>query len=55
VLHLWHPQNDRSQLTANQTRLNEVIGGSRTRALRGLSLLGADDDLRAQQSAMAQQ
>jgi glycosyltransferase involved in cell wall biosynthesis len=55
VLHLWHPQNDRSQLPANQARLNEVIGGSRTRALRGLSLLGADDDLRAKQSAMAQQ
>jgi glycosyltransferase involved in cell wall biosynthesis len=55
VLHLWHPQNDRSQLPANQARLDEVIGGTRIRALRGLSRLGADDDARAQQSAMAQQ
>jgi glycosyltransferase involved in cell wall biosynthesis len=55
VLHLWHRQNDRSQLTANQMRLDEVLGGARIRALRGLSLLGADEDLRAQQSAMAQQ
>ena len=39
VLHLWHPQNDRSQLPANQARLDEVIGGNRVRALRGLSAL----------------
>ena len=39
VLHLWHPPNDRSQLPVNQARLDEVIGGSRTRALRGLSTL----------------
>jgi hypothetical protein len=39
VLHLWHPPNDRSQLPANQERLDEVIGGSRVRALRGLSAL----------------
>jgi hypothetical protein len=43
VLHLWHPQNDRSQLPANRTRLDEVIGGTRVRALRGLSELDADD------------
>ncbi len=39
VLHLWHPPNDRSQLPMNQSRLDEVIGGSRVRALRGLSAL----------------
>ena len=39
VLHLWHPPNDRSQFPANQARLDEVIGGSRVRALRGLSVL----------------
>jgi glycosyltransferase involved in cell wall biosynthesis len=39
VLHLWHPPNDRSQLPVNQARLDEVIGGGRTRALRGLSTL----------------
>jgi glycosyltransferase involved in cell wall biosynthesis len=54
VLHLWHAQNDRSQLPANQARLDEVVGSARVRALRGLSLLAADD-MRAQQSAMAQQ
>jgi hypothetical protein len=44
VLHLWHPQNDRSQLPANRTRLHEVMSGSRVRALRGLSLLANDAD-----------
>jgi glycosyltransferase involved in cell wall biosynthesis len=39
VLHLWHAQNDRSQLPANQERLDAVIRGDRVRALRGLSLL----------------
>lgn len=50
VLHLWHPQNDRSQLPANRARLDEVIGGDRVRALRGLSRVGPDDDVRRQQS-----
>jgi glycosyltransferase involved in cell wall biosynthesis len=45
ALHLWHPQNDRAQLPANQARLDEVIGGTRVRAQRGLSLLGADEDI----------
>jgi glycosyltransferase involved in cell wall biosynthesis len=45
VLHLWHPQNDRSQLPVNRARLDEVIDGTRVRALRGLSLLGADEDI----------
>ncbi len=39
VLHLWHPPNDRSQFPVNQARLDEVIGGNRVRALRGLSAL----------------
>ena len=56
VLHLWHPQNDRSQLPANKTRLDEVIGGTRVRALRGLSQLDADDaPASRQESFMAQQ
>jgi glycosyltransferase involved in cell wall biosynthesis len=42
VLHLWHPQNDRSLLSANKARLDEVIGGTRIRALRGISRLDAD-------------
>jgi glycosyltransferase involved in cell wall biosynthesis len=44
VLHLWHPHNDRRQLPANQARLDAVIGSSRTRALRGMSTLDAEDD-----------
>lgn len=39
VLHLWHPQNDRSQIEANRARLDAIIAGDRVRALRGLSLL----------------
>jgi glycosyltransferase involved in cell wall biosynthesis len=45
VLHLWHPQNDRSQLPANQARLEDLIGGNRVRALRGLSVLDGGDVL----------
>jgi glycosyltransferase involved in cell wall biosynthesis len=39
VLHLWHPKSDRSQLGANQTKLDEVVRGTRVRATRGISLL----------------
>lgn len=55
VLHLWHPQNDRSQLAANRERLEDTIGGSRVRARQGLSALCADDETAARQSSMAQQ
>jgi glycosyltransferase involved in cell wall biosynthesis len=55
VLHLWHPPNDRSQLAANQKRLEEVLSGGPTRALRGMSALHAEDDVpAAQNSAVAQ-
>ncbi len=37
VLHLWHPEADRSYLPENDRRLEEVIAGNRTRALRGLA------------------
>jgi hypothetical protein len=49
VLHLWHPENDRSRLAANQARLDGLIGGNRVRALRGLSAL-ADAESRARSS-----
>jgi glycosyltransferase involved in cell wall biosynthesis len=39
VLHLWHPKSDRSQLGANQAKLDEVVRGTRVRATRGMSLL----------------
>ncbi|MGB6538867.1 MAG: glycosyltransferase [Xanthobacteraceae bacterium] len=37
VLHLWHPEADRSGLQANQHRLDEVLRGDRVRAQEGLS------------------
>ena len=40
VFHLWHRENDRAGLSANQARLDEVMRGDRIRALRGLSTLG---------------
>jgi 23S rRNA A2030 N6-methylase RlmJ len=39
VLHLWHPWNDRAQLSENRNRLEETIGSTRIRASRGLSSL----------------
>ena len=41
VLHLWHPEFDRSRLPVNERRLAEVVKGGRVRALRGLSALAA--------------
>jgi glycosyltransferase involved in cell wall biosynthesis len=42
VLHLWHQDADRSRLSENQRRLDQVVAGERVRAERGLSALGAD-------------
>jgi glycosyltransferase involved in cell wall biosynthesis len=39
VIHLWHAEADRSQLTENEIKLGEVIAGDRVRAQRGLSAL----------------
>jgi len=39
VLHLWHPEADRSQFAANQAQLADLIGSDRVRALKGLSSL----------------
>lgn len=36
VLHLWHRENDRSQLAENRRRLDEVIGASHVRARLGV-------------------
>ena len=51
VLHLWHAQNDRSRLPANQEKLDALIGGDRVRALRGLSLLASEADMRTDRRA----
>lgn len=42
VLHLWHPDADRSKLPANQQRLSEAIAHRRVRAERGISTLGPE-------------
>jgi glycosyltransferase involved in cell wall biosynthesis len=39
VLHLWHPQSDRSQLAGNQAKLDLLLRGQRVRASQGLSAL----------------
>lgn len=39
VLHLWHAEADRSQLSANESKLSEIVAGDRVRARRGLSAL----------------
>jgi hypothetical protein len=39
VLHLWHPEADRSGLKANQQQLEQLLTEERVRAQQGLSLL----------------
>jgi N-terminal domain of galactosyltransferase len=41
VLHLWHPDNDRSRLPENEDRLKAIIRGQRVKATVGLSALTA--------------
>jgi len=41
VIHLWHGQADRAQLSANDARLDDVLHSDRIRAQQGLSLLRA--------------
>ena len=36
VFHLWHAENDRSALPANEGRLRTLLDGSRSRAERGI-------------------
>ena len=39
VLHLWHPEADRTRLSENEQRLGAVLAGDRTVANKGLSAL----------------
>jgi len=39
VLHLWHPEADRSRLSDNERRLDAILSSNRIRAERGLSAL----------------
>jgi len=41
VLHLWHPESERSRLSDNQGKLDLVLHSDRLRALHGLSALDA--------------
>jgi len=41
VIHLWHPEADRSLLPENERKLDDVVAGNRVRAQRGLSSLQA--------------
>jgi glycosyltransferase involved in cell wall biosynthesis len=41
VIHLWHPDADRSRLPDNERRLQDVIASRRVRAERGLSTVSA--------------
>jgi glycosyltransferase involved in cell wall biosynthesis len=42
VLHLWHPESERSRLSVNQDKLDLVLRSDRLRALQGLSALDLD-------------
>jgi hypothetical protein len=47
VLHLWHAQNDRSQLSVNQAKLDATIAENRVLPLRGLSALAREAAMNA--------
>jgi glycosyltransferase involved in cell wall biosynthesis len=42
VIHLWHPEADRSALTKNDNRIETVLNSGRIKAERGLSELRGD-------------
>jgi glycosyltransferase involved in cell wall biosynthesis len=47
VLHLWHPENDRTQLLDNESRLDAVLRSGRLQAEQGLSSLAGTPGERA--------
>jgi glycosyltransferase involved in cell wall biosynthesis len=55
VLHLWHREADRSQLSNNERRLSELRSGKRIRAQSGLSHLMAEIERTRPQLVRAQQ
>ncbi|MBK6356027.1 MAG: glycosyltransferase family 2 protein [Betaproteobacteria bacterium] len=42
VLHLWHRENDRSNLAENERRLAEILAADRRRAAVGIDIYNAD-------------
>ena len=56
VIHLWHQDEDRSQLSANDARLDTVLHSDRVRAQAGMSALvgrAPDDQARAPDMSQA--
>jgi len=51
VLHLWHPDADRSRLDANQSQLDALLAANRVRARQGLSWLAESTEHRRQEPA----
>jgi glycosyltransferase involved in cell wall biosynthesis len=43
VIHLWHPESDRSYLPDNQQRLDAIERSDRVRAIAGLSRMGLSE------------
>ncbi|NGZ94842.1 MAG: glycosyl transferase family 2, partial [Nitrospira sp. WS110] len=41
VFHLWHPEQDRTQLPVNQERLQNLLRSNTVRARIGLDKLGS--------------
>jgi glycosyltransferase involved in cell wall biosynthesis len=39
VIHLWHPEVDRTQVSVNQKKLEDALRNNRVRAMRGLTAL----------------
>jgi glycosyltransferase involved in cell wall biosynthesis len=48
ILHLWHPEADRSQLPENERRLDQSLSDQRVRAHEGLSALSPTAAIRSQ-------
>jgi hypothetical protein len=54
VLHLWHPEADRSQLPENERQLAQSLSGDRVAARRGVSALSVPEVAQnARQESMA--
>ncbi|MBV9238483.1 MAG: glycosyltransferase family 2 protein [Xanthobacteraceae bacterium] len=49
VLHLWHPEQDRSRLDENQRQLDQLLNETRVRARQGLSALQASSECAARE------
>ena len=43
VLHLWHPEADRTALAGNERKLSDAMASDRTKARQGLSAMRSED------------